>query len=368
MSGTGPVGVGVIGAGTISGQYLTNLTRFPDVEVRVVTDLYPQRAAEQAAAFGVAESGPPELALGHPDVEIVVNLTVPAAHAEVSLAALAAGKHVWTEKPFALDRAAGRKIVEAADGGGLRVGGAPDTFLGAGLQTARRLIERGDIGTPLTALTLFETPGPADDHRNLEVLLSRGAGPLWDMGPYYLTALTQFLGSFRAVTATGRTARPTRVPRTGPRAGTPIAVEVATHVSVLAEFAGGQAATSVLSWDSPHRRVGHVELAGSEATLSVPDPNHFDGDLHLRRAGDAEWTVVPATGPVGGRGLGVLDIARAVRTGRQHRASGLLAYHVLDTMAAITESIGRGGAVAVDSSAPRVDPVEESWDPYAATL
>jgi predicted dehydrogenase len=368
MSGAGPMGVGVIGAGTISNQYLENLTRFPDLDVRVVADIFPDRAAEQAAAYGVPESGPPERALDHPGVEIIVNLTIPAAHAEVSMAALGAGKHVWTEKPFTLDRATGRQLLEKADGAGLRIGGAPDTFLGAGLQTARRLIERGDIGVPLTGLTLFETPGPVEDHRNLEVLLSRGAGPLWDMGPYYLTALTQSFGSFRSVVAAGRVARPTRVLRAGPGAGREITVQVPTYVSIIAEFASGQTSTSVLSWDSPHRRVGHVEIVGSDATLSVPDPNHFDGDLHIRRRGEDGWTAVPATGPVGGRGLGTLDIARAVRANAPHRASGRLAYHVLDTMAAVAESIERGAAVPVLSSAPATEPVAEDWDPYARTL
>ncbi|GAA0398253.1 oxidoreductase [Acrocarpospora corrugata] len=362
------MGVGVIGAGKISNQYLENLTRFPDLDVRIVADLFTERAAEQAAAYGVRESGPPRQALDHPDVEIIVNLTIPAAHAEVSMAALGAGKHVWTEKPFALDRVAGLELLEKAEGAGLRIGGAPDTFLGAGLQTARRLIERGDIGVPLTGMTLFEVPGPVDDHPNLEVLLSRGAGPLWDMGPYYLTALTQSFGSFRSVVAAGRIARPTRVLQVGPKAGQEISVRVPTHVSVIAEFESGQLATTVLSWDSPHRRVGHVEIVGSEATLSIPDPNHFDGDLRIRRAGDDDWTVVPAAGAVGGRGLGTLDIARAVRAGMPHRASGRLAYHVVDTMAAISESIEGGQIVPVRSSAPEVAAIAEDWDPYARTL
>ncbi|AWS41752.1 Gfo/Idh/MocA family protein [Streptosporangium sp. 'caverna'] len=368
MSASGPMGVGVIGAGKISDQYLENLTRFPDVEVRIVADLYPERAAEQAAAYGVPESGLPEQALQHPDVEIIVNLTIPAAHAEVSMAALDAGKHVWTEKPFSLDRASGQRLLEKAESAGLRIGGAPDTFLGAGLQTARRMIERGDIGVPLTGLTLFEVPGPVDDHRNLEVLLSRGAGPLWDMGPYYLTALTQCFGSFRSVVAAGRIARPTRVLQVGPKTGQEITVQVPTHVSIIAEFESGQSSTSVLSWDSPHRRVGHVEIVGSEATLSIPDPNHFDGDLHIRRAGDDDWTTVPAVGPVGGRGLGTLDIARAVRAQVPHRASGRLAYHVVDTMAAVSESIERGEAVSVRSSVPATETVGEDWDPYLKTL
>ncbi|BCB78791.1 Gfo/Idh/MocA family oxidoreductase [Phytohabitans flavus] len=365
---SGPVGVGVIGAGRISGQYLDNLTNFPDLEVRVVADLFEDRAAEQAKAYGVAEWGPPERAIEHPDLDIIVNLTNPVAHAEVSLAAMRAGKHVWSEKPFSLDRESGRQLLETAAQTGRRIGCAPDTFLGAGLQTARRIIDRGDIGQPLTGLTLFEVPGPVDDHPNLEVLLSRGAGPLWDMGPYYLTALTQSLGSFRSVVGLGRTSRPKRVLQVGPKAGQEITAAVPTHVTFLAEFVEGGASTSVLSWDSPHRRVGHVEIVGTEGTLTIPDPNHFDGDLLIRRKSDDKPMVVPATGPVAGRGLGTLDIARSVKAGVPHRASGELAYHVLDTMASIAESIERGGPVAVQSRAPKADPIPEDYDPYARTL
>jgi len=365
---SGPLGVGVIGAGTISSQYLRNMTQFPDLEVVIVADLYEDKAAEQAGAFGVAESGPPDRALSHPDVDLIVNLTIPQAHAEVSAAALTAGKHVFSEKPFATDRAAGRALLEQADAAGLRVGGAPDTFLGAGLQTARRLIEAGEIGTPLTGLTLFEVPGPVDDHRNLEVLLSRGAGPLWDMGPYYLTALSQVFGSFASVVASARTARPVRRLLTGAKAGADFDVQVPTHVSILADFAGGGETVTTLSWDSPHRRVGHIEIVGTDATLVIPDPNEFDGTLRLRRKGDDAWTDVPASGAIGGRGLGPLDIARSIAAGVPHRASGALAYHVLDVMASVTESLQARAWIDVASATPVTPPVPEDWDPYAATL
>jgi predicted dehydrogenase len=368
VSGSGAVGIGVIGAGTISNQYLENLTAFPDVEVLIVGDIFTEKAAEQAAKFGVAASGTPEQVLAHPGVEIVINLTIPAAHAEVSLAALESGRHVWSEKPFALDRASGLELLSTAEKAGLRIGGAPDTMLGAGIQTALRMIARGDIGTPLTGLTLFELPGPVDDHRNLEVLLSVGAGPLWDIGPYYLTALSQVFGSFSRVVASGRTARPTRTLLVGPKAGQQITAQVPTHVAILADFDEGGMATSVLSWDSPHRRVGHVEVVGTEATLSIPDPNKFDGELRIRAKDDDEWRVVQATGSTAGRGVGALDIARSVRAGVPHRITGDLAYHVLDTMAAVSESIETGAHVPVESSAPRLAPLDEGWNPYERTL
>lgn len=363
-----PFGVGVIGAGTISNQYLENMTRFPDLDVVIVADIIGDKAAEQAAAYGVPASGTPDDVLAHPDVDIVVNLTIPQAHAEVSAAALEAGKHVWSEKPLATSRESGRELLGRADASGLRIGCAPDTLLGAGIQTALRMIERGDIGTPLTGLTLFEVPGPVDDHRNLEVLLSRGAGPLWDMGPYYLTALAQVFGSFADVYGIGRIARPERVLQVGPKAGMTYAVQVPTHVAVLADFEAGAAATTVLSWDSAHRRVGHVEIVGSEATLSIPDPNMFDGTLRIRGKGDDDWTDVAATGAVGGRGLGPLDIARSVVAGVPHRASGELAFHVLDVMASVSKSIESHERVAVESSISKTPAIAEDWDPYARTL
>lgn len=368
MNGSGTVGVAVVGAGTISNQYLANLTSFPDLEVHIVADMFEEKAAEQAEKYGVPNSGGLQDALQNPEVEIIVNLTVPAAHADVSMAALNAGKHVWTEKPFALDRASGQALLAKAAATGLRIGGTPDTFLGAGLQTARRMIERGDIGVPLTGLTLLELPGPVDEHRNLEILLSKGAGPLFDMGPYYLTALVQTFGSVSSVVANARTARPKRVLQVGPKAGQEITVQVPTYVSVIAEFESGEMSTSVLSWDSPHRRVGHVEITGTEATVSIPDPNMFEGDLKIRRKDDDDWAVVPATGPVGGRGLGVLDVGRSLRAGVPHRASGQLAYHVLDTMASIIESIERRDFVAVASSAPQSEALPMEWDPYVRTL
>ena len=364
----GPVGVAVIGAGNISKQYLDNLTRFPDLTVHAVTDLFPEAAAGRAAEYGIAEHGAPELALSHPDVEIIVNLTIPAAHVEVATAAVRAGKHVWSEKPFSLDRESGLGLLKEADDAGLRLGCAPDTFLGAGLQTARRVIERGDIGVPLTAQTVFQTPGPESWHPNPSFLFQRGAGPLFDMGPYYLTALVQAFGSIRRVAALGSKAKATRVIGSGPKAGETFEVEVPTHVSTLAQFEGGASSHSIFSFESPRMRMGFVEITGTEATLSLPDPNYFTGELQICRTGETEWTPIPATGPADGRGLGVLDMARALRAGAPHRATGQLAYHVLDAMVSISESVESGAFTDVASSAPSSDPLPEDWAPTEATL
>jgi predicted dehydrogenase len=362
------VGVGIVGAGTISVAYLENLTSFPDLVVHAIGDLRPEAAAARAARFGIETHGGPEVVLGHPDVEIVVNLTVPAAHVEVALAAVAAGKHVWSEKPFSLDRDSGRTLLAAARDAGLRLGCAPDTFLGPGLQTARRIIEQGDIGEPLTALTLMQSPGPESWHPNPAFLFQAGAGPLFDIGPYYLTALVQAFGPVASVAGLGSTSRDTRVIGSGPLQGTGFAVTVPTHVSAIARFGSGRSSQSIFSFDSPLPRPGFVELTGSEATLALPDPNRFDGEVRIFRRGADDWETVASTTATAGRGTGVLDLARALRSGGPHRATGELAFHVVDVMTSVAESIASGTFVDVTSTAEVPPVLPDDWDVHATTL
>lgn len=365
---SGPVGVGIVGAGVISKEYLTNLTAFPDVQIHIVADLFPEAARARAEEFGIPASGAVEDALQHPDVEIIVNLTTPAAHVPVALDAVAAGKHVWSEKPFSLDRESGQSLLKGASDAGLRLGCAPDTFLGAGLQTGLRMIQRGDIGVPLTALTLMQSPGPEAWHPNPAFLFQEGAGPLFDMGPYYLTTLVQAFGAVNTVAALGSRSRETRVIGSGPRAGEEFAVTVPTHVSALVQFEGGASSTSNFSFDSPLPRHGFVEITGSEATIAFPDPNRFDGDIRLHRHGAEDWETFPAVGSTFGRGTGVLDMARCIRAGVPHRAQGETAFHVLDTMASIAESVDSRTYIDVASSAVAAEPLPEDWDPTTRTL
>ncbi|MFC7642068.1 Gfo/Idh/MocA family protein [Streptosporangium lutulentum] len=294
---TSPLGVAIVGCGTISHQYLSNLTTFPDVRVVACADLDPDRAREVASRYGVPVATTPERAMAHPDVELVVNLTIPSAHAEVAMAAVGAGRHVYNEKPFTLDRESGAELTRAAEAAGVRLGSAPDTFLGAGLQTAARLVAEGAIGTPLTALTLLQTPGPEAWHHSPEFLFQRGAGPLFDMGPYYLTALVTLFGPAGRVAAMARRAREERIIGSGPRAGTRFAVEVPTHTAALLEFAAGQAATMMFTFDSPLHRAGFVEITGTEATMEVPDPNTFGGQVRLRRAAATSGSRSPRREP-----------------------------------------------------------------------
>lgn len=361
---SGPVGVGIVGAGTISTTYLENLTSFPDVRVRGVADLDLERAAATAARFDLPWSGPVEGLLADPAVEIVVNLTVPAVHAEVGLAALDAGKHVWSEKPLALDRPSARTLLDAAAGKGLRVACAPDTVLGAGIQSARRAIDDGAIGRPQTALALFQSPGPESWHPAPEFLFAAGGGPLLDMGPYYLTALVHLMGPIARVTATAGRARESRTIGSGPRAGTVFAVTVPTTVTALLQFARGGSAQAVFSFDSGVGRTT-LEVTGTGGTAVLPDPNRFDGDTEIVVPGAAGPRIVAASGASSSRGTGVLEMARAIRAGVPERASGELAYHVLDVMLATVESADAGRTVEV-SAGVEVPPVlPAGFDPFA---
>ena len=363
----GPMGVGLIGAGVISDTYLRNLTSFPDLRVLRVADLDLARAAAQAAKYGVPGSGTPAELLADPAIELVVNLTIPAAHVEVGLAALDAGKHVWTEKPLALDRSSARTLLDRAREQGLRVASAPDTVLGAGLQTARRAVDAGRIGEPRTALALFQSPGPESWHPAPEFLFRAGGGPLLDMGPYYLTALVHLLGAVRKVTATSSRAQETRVIGSGPRAGTEFPVTVATTVTALLEFGRGGSAQLILSFDSAVPRTT-LEVAGSLGTAVLPDPNAFDGPTVLHRLDQDAPVELDPHGHPASRGTGALELARAIRGGEPERASGLLALHVLDVMQAIEESAAEGASVLVDTKAEAPPALPADWDPYARTL
>jgi predicted dehydrogenase len=365
---TGPVGVGVIGAGVISDQYLSNLTVFPDVTVRFIADIDLPRAAAQAEKWGVPGSGTVEELLADDDIEIVVNLTIPAAHVEVALQALAAGKHVWGEKPYALDRASAAELRDAAAAAGKTVSVAPDTFLGAGLQTALRTIRDGRIGTPLNGLTLFQSPGPESWHPSPEFLFAYGAGPLFDIGPYYITTLVQTFGPVKKVTATASKSRATRTIGSGPKAGTEFPVDVPTNHSALIEFENGGSAQSVFSFESDRGRTGFVEIAGETGTVVFPDPNNFDGGTELYALGSEEPETIPAVGSTYSRGTGVVDLARSLRAGDENRVPGALAFHVLDVMVSIAEAAERGEAVLVESTVSPSPTLPEGWDPAERTL
>ena len=356
---TEPLNVGLIGCGNISSAYLKACGLFRALRVTAVSDLDRELASARAAEFGVPKALSVPNLLGDPEVDMVINLTNPGAHAEVSLAALGAGKHVYSEKPLATTREDGRRVVEAAEGAGLGLGCAPDTFLGGGLQTSRKLLDDGWIGRPVAATAFMVNHGLEHWHPNPAPFYAPGAGPLFDVGVYYVTALVNFLGPVKRVTSAAATTFLERTIANGPRSGEKVPVTTPTHVTGLLEFEGGALCTLVTSFDVWASELPRLEIYGAEGTLSVPDPNTFGGPVRLRRMGAESWSEPPLTHPYTGntRGLGAADLSHALQSGRAPRASGELAFHVLDTMQTLLEASDAGTWLDVKSRCERPAPL-----------
>jgi hypothetical protein len=348
------VGFGVIGCGVISKAYLEAAQRFANLELRAVADMRRAAAEKQAAAFGVPALRVDQL-LKRDDIEIVVNLTVPLAHTDVSLAVLNAGKHVHSEKPLGVSVAEARKVMDLADSKGLRVGCAPDTFLGGGHQTARKAIDDGMIGQPVAGTAFFMCPGHERWHPAPGFYYLRGGGPMLDMGPYYITDLIQLLGPIGSVMGSVAKPRLERRVASEPLKGTLIPVEVATHVAGLLEFTSGAVVSIVMSFDVPKHNHAPIEIYGTDGSLVVPDPNKFGGEVAVARPGGQWQTVAHTHGNFDGefRSIGVADLAAAIATGRPHRASGALALHALEAMEAFQTSADTGRRVALETTVER---------------
>ncbi len=347
--------IGIVGTGVISGTYLEHLGKLPGVQVVAVADLDLSRAETIADQNSGIRALSPEALMADPEVDIVLNLTIPAAHAPVHQAALQAGKHVYGEKPLAVDRAEAEPLLKLAAANNLRIGCAPDTVLGTGTQTARAALDRGDIGVPTAATASFVTPGHELWHPAPEFYYQPGGGPLLDMGPYYVTSLVTLLGPVRRVTGRAGRSQEQRKVHTGPRAGETFPVEVPTHVTGILEHESGALTTVLMSFDVWAARLPRIEIYGTEGSLSVPDPNGFDGTVEIATATNRDWTELPVAGGYAsaGRGVGVADMARAIRTGQPHRADGALAYHVLDVMESLLESAAQDQPVDVASTVER---------------
>jgi predicted dehydrogenase len=341
--------VGIVGIGQISGQYLKTLPRLANLELTAVADLDPARTVP-----GFRTRTPAQLYAAD-DVDIVLNLTIPAAHQEVALAAIAEGKSVYGEKPLALNTKQAREILDAAAAAGVAVGCAPDTVLGTGVQTARAVLDAGDIGKPIAATAFMTTPGHERWHPAPEFYYQPGGGPLLDMGPYYLTALVTLLGPVRRVVGMSSTPQATRTTV----AGRTFPVEVATHVTGVLEHANGALSTLLMSFEVWAADLPRIEVYGTGGSLSVPDPNGFHGPVRIFRAGAESWADQPESGgyPNAARGYGLADLARAVRTGGLPRASGDLAYHVLDVMESLLAAAETGTSITISSTVDRPAPV-----------
>lgn len=358
--------LGIIGCGNISSTYLKAPRLFDNVQVVACADIDLERARAQAEKYGVPRVCSVEELLADPEIEIVVNLTVPGAHANIALQAIAAGKAIYGEKPLATRRADGKAILDAARAQHLRVGSAPDTFLGGGFQTCIKLIEDGQIGTPVAATAFMLNHGMEWWHPDPYVFYQPGAGPLFDIGPYYLTALIAMIGPVQRVTASARITFPERTVTSAQNYGAKIPVTTPTHIAGILEFASGAIGTILTSFDVWHHRLPFIEIYGTEGSLSTPDPNRFDGPVYLRHARDETWREISLTHGYtsNSRGLGIADMAHAIRAGRQHRANGEMAYHVLDVIESFMESAQEGRHVTLCSTCARPEPLSPGANPW----
>ena len=348
------IGVGVIGCGVISKAYMTAMKRFPQIELKAVSDMQQAPAEARAAEFGVPALRTDEL-LRRDDIEIVVNLTVPLAHTDVSLAVLNAGKHVHSEKPIGVNMVEARKVMDLAEKKNLRVGCAPDTFLGGGHQTARKLIDDGAIGDVVGGSANFMCPGHERWHPAPGFYYLRGGGPMLDMGPYYITDLIQLLGPIRSVMGVATKLRSERVITSQPLNGTRMPVEVSTHVTGVLEFHSGAAVSITMSFDVPKHKHTPIEIYGTKGSLLVPDPNRFGGEVQRCETG-GEWEAVPHShAHTDGefRSIGVADMAAGILANRPHRASGALALHALEAMEAFQISSDEGRRVMLETTVDR---------------
>jgi predicted dehydrogenase len=340
------LGVGVLGCGNVSAQYLPNAPRLDAVRFVACADIDMEAAERLAARYGL-EACTPEALLARDDVDVLLCLTPPDTHADAALRALAAGKHVYTEKPLATSVEQGRRVLEAAAAAGLRVGCAPDTFLGPGIQTVKAAIEGGSIGTPALAQVRMLGRPPEAWHPSPAFLYADLAGPLLDLGPYGVTTAVELVGPVRRVSALAARPRTTGRIATGPRAGTDFPIVEPTRVGAVLEHGGGVLTTFVATFDLDGAARHGIEVSGSEGTLLGGDPNTFDGPVVLRRAGeDSTLELVPGRRD-NARGLGLEDLCRAVRDGTPQRASGALGLHVLEVLLAIRDSAASGAAVVI---------------------
>ena len=359
------VKIGIVGCGNISPIYFKNCNTYPGLEVVACADLDVSRAEARAQEYGVPKACSVDELLQDPEIDLVINLTIPAAHAEVALKALNAGKHVYGEKPLAVTREDGRLVLDTAKQKGLRVGSAPDTFLGGGIQTCIKLIRDGWIGEPVAATAFMMARGPESWHPDPVFFYKKGGGPMFDMGPYYLTALIAMLGPISRVAGMTRTSFPERRITSAPKYGQMIEVETPTHIAGLLEFQTGVIGTLITSFDiMGGAGLPRIEIYGSEGSLKVPDPNTFGGPVLYRRKGAKDWGEIPLTHGFAenSRGIGVLDMARAIAEGRPHRANGELAFHALEAMHGFHDSSDQRSQYEMLSSCTVPEPMPLNAD------
>jgi predicted dehydrogenase len=355
--------IGIVGCGVISDIYLKNLTSlFNNTEVTALADLVREKAESKAEQYKVPQVVSTEDLMSSKDVDIVLNLTIPKVHAAIALKALEAGKHVYNEKPLTIKRKEAKKLLDLAKKKNLRIGCAPDTFLGAGIQTCRQLIDNGEIGEVIGATAFMTNHGHESWHIDPEFYYKKGGGPMFDMGPYYLTALVSLVGPIKSISGSARITFPTRTIGSEPKKGTIIEVEVPTHISGTMDFENGAIGTIIMSFDVWGANLPYIELFGTEGSISVPDPNTFGGPVKIMKAGEKEWKEISVNRKYSqnSRGLGLSEMAQAIQQDKPHRANGDMAYHVLDVMHAVHDSSDTGKRTAVKTSCRKPNILEEN--------
>ena len=346
--------IGIVGCGTISAAYLTIAQDWPILDVVACADIDLDRAKARAEEFEVPKACTVDELLADEEIDIVVNLTIPAAHYDVAAAALEAGKSAYNEKPLTVSRQDGKRLVDLARAKGCLLGAAPDTFFGAGMQTCRKLIDDGWIGEPVAASAYMMGHGHESWHPDPEFYYKAGGGPMFDMGPYYLTALVFLLGPVQQVTGMTRVTFPERTITSEAKYGEKITVDVPTYIAGTMQFSTGAIGTITTSFDVWGGRLPSIEIYGTEGSLSVPNPNTFGGPVHVK-LGRRDWAEIPLTHPneENSRSIGVADMACALQSGRPHRANGDLSYHVLDLMHSFHDAQDRGAFVSLESTCER---------------
>ncbi len=360
MSIQKPVNIGVIGVGAISAIYLKNLTTVfsGSVAVTALSDLAPGRAEAAAAEYGIPQVLSTDSLIQSDDVDIVLNLTTPQAHFEIARKAVSAGKHVYGEKPLCVTREEAAELLMLADENDVRVGCSPDTVLGAGIQTCRKLIHDGWIGEPIGATAFMLNHGHESWHPDPAFYYKTGGGPMFDMGPYYLSALVQLMGPASRISGSARKTFDTRTVTSEAKYGEVVDVEVPTHVTANIEFISGAIATVITSFDVWGSTLPRIEIYGSEGSMVVPDPNTFGGPVQIRRKGAKEWSEIPLTHDYAenSRGLGVVDMAESIREGAEHRSNAHIAAHVLDIMHGIHDAAASGTYYTPQTTCRQPDP------------
>ncbi|WP_341212748.1 Gfo/Idh/MocA family oxidoreductase [uncultured Limimaricola sp.] len=366
---TNPLRIGLIGCGNISTSYLSRASNFGAVSFRAVADINPATAQARGEEFGV-EAMSVDALLAHPEVDLVLNLTIPAAHFEISSRALEAGKHVYSEKPYVLTVEEGRALAKLAAEKGLRIGSAPDTVLGSSHQLARRLIDEGAVGRITSGTCAVMSPGMESWHPNPDFFFLKGGGPILDLGPYYIANLVQLIGPVARVSALTSTPSKTRTIGNGVREGETVPVETPTTIHALLEFCSGAVVTLMASWDVWQSDIAPMALYGTEGTIHIPDPNFFDGELRItKRDEPAElpsWDhplgppnrEIPKGMVADYRSAGLADMAQAIVEGRPHRCNDAYALHVVEVMTAILQAGEERRSVEIETDCERPAPLD----------